>query len=467
MSRLSSTLRRVLLSPPDERFDSTMRFRSRDEGTAPGGIVRVRLRRRIVAGSVIVMVLVVGLLVWASLFSISGAVVAPGTVRVEDSVKQVKYREGGIVRRILVHEGDRVRHGQVLMRFDPVMSQASVDIFRSEYLSNLAQVARFQAEAQNASDVRFPPEVLAAQGDPTVAAMIAGQRALFAARMTLYRGQAEVLRSQAEQIATQIGGLRAQAVSVDAQSDLIDDELQGVQDLNRLGYAPRSRLLALQRNAAALKGQRGTTTSEIARAAQGIGDVRLQIAQLADKRETDAADGLRAAQEKLADVVPKLRAAEQSLAQTVVRAPVDGYVLNLTQFTEGGVAQPGETLLQVVPVDQPLEITAMVRPNDIAQIRSGMPARVTLTAYNPRTTPEIDGRVTLVSADATTDTASNMSYYVVRVKVDPAELAKAGPDIKLTPGMPATVAIVTGTRTIMDYLLGPLTEAMRTALRER
>jgi HlyD family type I secretion membrane fusion protein len=467
MSRLTDAARRFLYpTSADAATADAASFRPTGDAD-PNRIIRLRLRRPVVAGSIIVLVLVVGLLVWATFFSIAGAVVAPGTVRVENNVKQVKYRDGGIVRAIAVREGDHVVRGQVLMRFDRVTSQATVDIYQSEYYSTLAQIARLQAEAQNAADLHLPPELAAKQGDSAVAALIAGQRALFAARMTLYRSQAEVLRAQAGQISTQIAGLRAQQSSIDSQSGLIDDELGGVRDLNKLGYAPRSRLLALERSAVSLKGERGSTQSDIARAAQGIGNVRLQIAQLDDKRETDAADGLRDAQDKLADVVPKLRAAQQSLEQTLVRAPVDGTVFNLTQFTEGGVSQPGETLMQIVPSSQPLEITAMVRPTDIAELRVGMPAQVTLTAYNPRTTPQIDGRVTLVSADATTDPESKASFYIVRVKVDPRELARAGPDVKLTPGMPATVAIVTGSRTVMDYLLGPMTEAMRTAMREK
>jgi HlyD family secretion protein/epimerase transport system membrane fusion protein len=433
----------------------------------PSDVVRLRLRRPILLGSLITLVLVFGLLIWAAFFSISGAVVAAGTVRVEDNVKQLRYREGGIVRQILVHEGQLVQRGQVLLRFDQVTTQATVDILNSTLDSLLAQVARFQAEAAGAPEIRFPPELLARQADPAVAQLLAGQRALFQARMTLYRSQAGVLRGQAGQLQTQIAGLRAQAVATDAQSGLIDDELKGVADLNRLGYAPRSRLLALQRSAAQLKGQRGSVTSDIGRTTQAAGDISLQIAQLDDRRQTDAADGLRDAQEKLADTIPKLRAAQEQLAQTTVRSPVTGYVFNLTQFTEGGVAQPGESLMQVVPVNEPLEITAMVRPTDIAEIRVGMPARVTLTAYNPRTTPQVDGTVVLVGADAQVDEATKATFYTVRIKVPPAELARAGRDVHLTPGMPASISIITGSRTIMDYLLGPMTEAMRTAMRER
>ena len=437
-------------------------------GTAENGdIIRLRLRRPIVIGSIITLFLVFGLLIWASLASVSGAVVAPGTVSVQDNLKQLRYRDGGIVRQILVHEGDLVRRGQVLLRFDKVTNQATVDIYQNIYDTSSAEIARYQAEATNARDIVLPASLLSRASDPRAEALIVGQRSLFQTRSMLYRSQAQVLGGQIQQLQTQIDGMRAQAIAIDAQSGLINDELKGVSDLNKLGYAPRSRLLALQRSAAQIKGQRGAITSDMARATQQMSAVRLQIAQLEDKRQTDAAEGLATSEQKLTDAIPKLRAAQESLSGTDVVAPVDGYVFNLSQSTEGGVAQPGEPLMQIVPVNQPLEITAMVKPTDIAEVRVGMPARVTLTAYNPRTTPEVDGTVSLVSADAGVDQTTHTTFYTVRIKIAPKELARAGREVHLSPGMPANVSIITSSRTIMSYLLAPLTEAMRSALRER
>lgn len=434
---------------------------------AAGEIVRLRLRRPILLGTAVVLILVLGLLVWAALAPIAGAVVAPGVVRVENNSKTLRHREGGIVRRILVREGQRVQAGQVLMRFDPVQSQASVDVFQAAYDSAQATIARFQAEASGANDIRFPPELLARQSDPNVAALVASQRGLFLTRTALYRSQATVLAEQARQLETQIAGLRAQAASADSQSSLVGEELQGIRELERQGYAPKSRLLALERSAAGIKGQRGSITADIARARQAIGEIRLQIAQLADRRQTEAAEGLRQAQDKLTEAAPKLRATASSLRETVVRAPVAGYVFNLTQFTEGGVAGPGEQLMQIVPSAAPLIITARVPPNEISDVRSGLPAKVTLTAYNTRTTPQVDGTVTLVSADAEQDEKTGQTFYTAQVRVEPAALAAAGPNVRLSPGMPATVSIVTGSRTVLDYILAPFIDSMRTALRER
>jgi HlyD family secretion protein len=438
-----------------------------DMDAREGEMIRLRMRRPIVAGSIVVLVLVVGLILWAAIAPIAGAVVATGVVRVQDNSKVLKTREGGIVRQILVREGQPVRRGQVLLRLDPVQVQANVDVWQAQYDSALADVARYQAMLGNSSGVDFPQELLSRQADPRVAALIVGQRALFTSDMMLYRSQASVLRGQAAQLQTQIQGLRAQASATDMQSATIVDELSGVRELNSLGYAPKTRVLALERNRAQLRGQRGSLTAEIARAQQAIGNISIQLVQLEQKRADDAATGIRAAQDKLTEAAPKLRATAQSLAQTVVRAPVDGRVFGLTQFTEGGVVQTGEQLLQVVPSGTPLIIAARVDPKDIGRLTTGLKAEVHLSAYKPRTTPPVDGVVTLVSADAVTDQQTGQSHYVVEVSVDASEVAQLGNGVHLAPGMQAQVNIVTGSRTILDYLLAPFTEGVRTALRER
>lgn len=432
-----------------------------------GDILRLQIRRPIMTGLVLVLVLVFGLFLWAALASISNAVIAPGVVKVENNSKTLRSREGGVVRKIFVHEGERVRAGQPLIQFDRAQSQASVDIYQAQYDSALANMARFQAEASNASSVTFPAELLARQADPRVAALIASQRGLFESRMMLYRSQAMILSGQAAQLGTQIAGLQAQVASADAQQATIAEELSGVRELEQQGYAPKTRRLGLERGAAGIKGQRGSLTADIGRARQSIGEIRMQIAQLEERRQTDAATGLRDAQDKLTDAAPKLRATSSSLVETVVRAPVDGYVFNLSQYTEGGVAQPSEVLLQIVPINVPLLVTAHVPTTSITDVRVGLPAEVTLSAYNPRTTKPVDGTVVLVGADAQVDEATKSTFYLAQIRVDPTSLARAGADVRLSPGMPAQVSIVTGKRTILDYLLAPFTDAMRTAMRER
>lgn len=428
--------------------------------------LRRSLRRPIVGGMIVVGLLVVTLLLWA-LLSISGAVLAQGTVRVENNSKEIRRLEGGIVRQILVREGQRVTRGQVLLRFDDTQSKAVVDVYQNNVDSARANIARFQAEAANAADVRFPSELTSRAADPRVAALMEAQRSLFHTRMLLYRSQAQVLQSQAQQLATQLSGLRVQAQSIDDQTELVQQELRDVRELSRQGYAPESRRLALERNAVNIRGQRGSMTAEMARARQSIGEIQLQIAQLQNKHQTEVADGIRAAQDQLSENEPKLRATLMQVAQTELRAPVTGYVFGLTQFTEGGVATQGQLLMQIVPANAKLIVAAEISPKDIADVKVGMPARVTLTAYSPSTTTPVEGSVVLVSADARVNEKNGNSYFLADVSVTPEALARAGPNIKLTPGMQASVAIVTGSRSIMAYLVQPFTNALQDSMREK
>lgn len=472
MSRLGQIVRQIR-GEPAIPADPDPGFHELDQGESE--IIRLRLRRPIVAGSLVVLVLVVGLFVWAIVSPIKGAVVAPAQVGVEGNSKVIKHRDGGIIRHIYVKEGQFVRRGQALIQLDPVQAQAGVDVWQAQYDTALADIARFQAQQSGSMEIRFPQELLSRASDPQVAALLAGERALHVSTMMLYSSQLSALKSQAAQTQTQVQGLRAQMASVDTQSGSIGDELGGVRELNRLGYAPKTRVTALERGAAQLKGQKGSILSDIARAQQSISGIQIQMAQLEEKRQAEAATGIRNSQDKMAEAEPKLRATAESLFEATVRAPVDGFVFNLTQFTEGGVAGPGERLLEIVPSGTPLVLNARIKPNDIAEVHVGMPARVVLTAYNPRTTQPIDGRVSLVSADTSVEDPANPGvpnptrepFYLVQIKVDPAQLAKMGNGVHMTPGMQASVSIITGSRTIMDYLLGPMTDAMRTALREK
>lgn len=428
----------------------------------------LRMRRPIVTGSVVLLVFVLGLFLWAIFSPIYSAVVSPGTVKVEGNSKEIRHLDAGIIRQILVHEGQHVAKGQLLVRFDDTGANATVQVYQSGVDAARAQVARFQAQAANAASINFPVDLVQrGNSDPTVAALLVSQRNLFLSTMMLYSNQAQVLDAQATQLENQVAGLQAQIAATDGQSDLIQQELNGVQALNKEGYAPRTRLLALQRSAVGLKGQRGSLMADTARARQAIGQIRIQQVQLTERRQTEAADGIRQAQLQLTELEPKLHALRESLDQIEMRSPVDGYVFNLTQHTEGAAAGTGELLMSIVPSNSRLTILARVRPQDITDVKVGMPARVTLTAYNPRTTPQVEGRVEVVSADATDDPQLRETYYQVRVTVDPSELAKAGPKVKLTPGMPTIVSIVTSHRTIMNYILGPLSESMHSAMRER
>jgi len=463
--RLLPDLRKMLArSEPDDDGSAAAVFDAPpSDPNAPGPSFRSSVK----TGGLLVLVLVIVLLIWASVFKLTGAVLASAVVKVESNSKSLSRLEPGVVRQIFVREGQKVAKGQLLIRFDDTQTKATVDILQGAVDGANAQIARFQAEGANASDVSFPAEMISRSADPTVSALMESQRTLFQTRMTLYRSQAMVLNSQAQQLETQIGGMRIQAQAINDQESLVKEELQGVRELSRQGYAPNSRLLALERNAVAVRGQKGSIMADIARIRQSIGEIRLQVAQLQDRHQTEVSEGIRAAQERLADAGPKLRNALQTQQQTEIRSPVAGFVFNLTQFTEGGVAAGGQMLMQIVPSDNQMVIAAEVAPRDISDVRLGMPARVTLVGYSTRKVSPVEGTVSLVAADARLNEKTGTSAFLVEVTVPAENVAKAGPNVHLAPGMQASVAIVTGQRSIIDYLLEPFTDSMRTALKER
>lgn len=425
-----------------------------------------RLRRPMIFGAAVIAVLVVGLSVWASVASLPTAVSAPGQLRVESNRKVLRARELGTVRQILVKEGQFVRAGQPLLIFNDVEARAQVDVLQSQYDQVLAQSARFTAEATNRPSIAFSPELSARAGDPRVAGLIRDQQFLFTSRMQLYQSQMGVLEQRLDQIQNQIAGQQAQVESVDEQRRLTAEELDGYKKLNAEGYAPKTLILRYQRTMAELVGRKGQLVADIARLRQQMGETRMNMASLRNDRSSQAAEGLRQAQAQLADVGPRLTAAKQSLESKIVRSPVDGFVFNLTQFTVGGVTGAGETLMDVVPAGSELVVTATVKPQDIQKIKTGMDARVRMVGLNQRWNEPLPAKVTVVSADVLSNDETQQSFYRVDLRIEPKDLKLLKPGTKLTAGMPAEVQIVTGKRTVMGYLISPITDTIQDAFNE-
>lgn len=423
-----------------------------------------RMRAPIVAGGITVLVFFVGFLVWAGFSTISGGVPAPGVVTVENNRKSVQHLDGGVIREIRVREGDRVTAGQVLFVFDDSQARAQVDVLANQYDSLLAQKARLEAELADRADIVFPAELTSRAGDPRVAGLMRDQETLFRASRGVYLAQSGVLGQRVQQLESRRQGLQAQVASLDQQNRLVQDELSGVSSLYERGFAPKSRVLALQRSQAGLTGDRGARQADIAGVHEAVGETRIQLAQLKEQRATQAADTLRQVQVQMADVLPRLTAARAVLDRTIVRSPADGYVLGLTQFTVGGVARPGERLLDVVPQGAPLVVRVNVRPEDIDDVKVGMDAEVRLTAYHSRTIPPVKAKVLTVSADRITNERGE-SFFTAELAVDAAELKRL-PQVKLSPGMPAQAIIVTGDRSILDYLTSPIVTTLRDSMRE-
>lgn len=429
-------------------------------------VLEERLRRPIVRGAAVVGVFVVGLTLFSAVAKIDSAVVAPGMVRVEDNRKTVRHLQGGTVKAILVKEGQHVKQGQVLLTFDQVQPRATNDVLQNQQDALLAQSARFQAEATGARAVTFPPELTSRTADPRVAGIIRDQDFLFMTRLQYFETQSAVLSQKLQQLETQIGGVQAQVDAVKESDQLTREELAGYQTLYEKGYAPKTLILRYQRQLADLAGRRGSLVAEITRLRQQIGETRLQQNTLKEQRVSQAAEGLRQMQTSLAEVTPKLAAASQTLDAATVRSPADGYVLDLTQFTVGGVVGAGERLMSVVPANAPLIVSSRIKPQDIDVVKPGMEARVRLSAFNSRTAPPVNATVTTVSADQLVDEKTGEGYFRADLKIEPRELTKLPKGAKLSPGMPAETMIVTGNRSILSYIVSPLTDTIRDALRE-
>jgi HlyD family secretion protein len=425
-----------------------------------------RMKRPMIVGSAIVGIFVIGFMLWAAIAPLTGAVMAPGVVRVEANRKIVRHREGGTVRSILVKEGQRVAKGQVLMTMDDVQSRASVDVYQSQVDAFEAQIARFSAESQGRSIITFPADLMARITDPKVAAIIRDQEFLFSSRTQFYKSQGDVMAQREQQIDAQMEGVRAQLAANDESIALTKQELAGYQTLFEKGYAPKTLILRYQRSLADLAGQRGSLLSNLTRLSEQKGETRLQIVTQREERVSQAAESLRQMQAGYAEASPRLSAARQMFDNATVKSPADGYVLDLTQYTVGGVVAPGELLMGIVPADAPLIVTVRLKPTDIADVHVGMKARVRLTAFNYRKVSPVEAVVTNISADQLSDEKSGIGYFRADLKIDPAELAKLPKGAKITPGMPAQAMITTGKNTILHYIVSPLTDTIGKAMRD-
>lgn len=428
--------------------------------------LQTRLRKPMILGGIVIAVFVFGLGLWASLDKLATGITAVGEVRADTMRKTLRQREIGIVKQILVAEGQQVKAGQPLLLFNDVEARAAVDVLQNQYDTMITQNARFNAEATGAATINFPAEIMARIGQPAVAQLIRDQEFLFTTRRQVYESQTAVLGQRVEQQLTQVSGQQAQLDSIVEQQRLTQEELDGYRKLNEQGFAPKTLVLRYERSMAELAGRKGQLQADIARIRQQMGETRLQLTQLRNERQNQSAEGLRDSQTRLADVIPRLTAARQSLAATVVRAPVDGHIFNLTQFTIGGLVGAGENVMDVVPLGAPLTVTAMIRPEDVDEVRVGMTTKVRLTGLNQRFNDALDGTVSVVSADRMTNEKNGAAFYRIDVRIDPAELKKLKKGVQMTPGMPATVTVVGGNRSVMGYLISPITSTWEDAFRE-
>ncbi|MGZ8402129.1 MAG: HlyD family type I secretion periplasmic adaptor subunit [Rhodoplanes sp.] len=432
---------------------------------------RATIRKLNLAGLAIVVLLVGGVGGWATTTELAGAVIAPGTIVVESSVKKVQHPTGGVVGEILVKEGGEVDAGQVVLRLDDTVTKATLGVVRSQLDELTAREARLLAERAEASAIVFPAQLTPARDDASAATAVAGEEKLFESRRSARTGQRAQLRERITQINEEIRGLSAQLEAKGSELELIAKELVGVADLYRKNLVSISRFTQLQRDQTRLQGERGQLIAESARARGKISETELQIIQLDQDFRTEVLKDLRETQGKIAELKERVTAAEDQLKRVDLRAPQAGTVHQLAVHTVGGVIGNGEIIMQIVPRADELVVEAKVAPSDIDQVAAGAKAIVRIMAGNQRTTPEINGVLNRVSADLTRDPQQNamqppQAYYTVRITLPPEEVVRLQ-TIRLVPGMPVEVFIQTYERTPLQYLLKPLQEQIARTFRER
>ncbi len=438
-----------------------------DTAIYPGGS-GASVRRHLVLSAWLIAALVLGVGGWATFTTFSGAVIAPGQLVVESEVKKVQHPVGGVIGALLVHEGDHVKAGDVLVRLDGTQARANLDIVRKALNELSARRARDEAERDNAATVVFPRELLAQRDDsPDVAALLDGESRLFAARVAGREGQRAQLSERAAQLTEEITGLTEQADAKRREIRLIGDELKGVRELYAKNLVPLSRVTALERDAARLEGERGQLVASVASARGRIAETRLQVLQIDTEMRTDVSKDLAEIRGKWAELVEKRVSAEDQLKRIEMRSPQDGVVYQMTVHTVGGLVVPSEPAMLIVPNADALVVEARIQPQDIDSVRLGQPALLRLTAFNARTTPEIDGTVARVSADVTADLKTGLTFYTVRIAISPQERARLGSEVRLVPGMPVEVHLRIGDRTVLSYLTKPLLDQIAKAWRER
>jgi len=424
------------------------------------------IRRHIIAGGTLVAVLAVGFGGWAATAQISGALIAQGSLVVDSNIKKVQHPTGGVVGEVRVHDGDRVKAGDILIRLDETVTRANLAIVTKGLNELYARKARLGAERDGADTVAVPRELADQVGDPDVKAALDSERKLFELRRAARLGQKDQLSQRIQQLQEQISGLTAQQDAKAKEITLIEKELGGVRDLFAKNLVPLNRLTSLEREEARLQGERGQLVASAAEAKGKIAETQLQILQVDQEFSSDVAKQLGETDSKIGEYVERKVTAQDQLSRTDIRAPQDGVVFQSTANTVGGVITAGDPIMMIVPQSDDLQVEVKVEPKDIDLVAIGQPVVLRFSAFNQRTTPELNAAVSRIAADTTNDQRTGQSYYTVRIALDQGELDKLGP-VKLTPGMPVEAFIQTGERTLVSYLVKPLHDQLMRSMREK
>jgi membrane fusion protein, protease secretion system len=406
-----------------------------------------------------------GFLLWAGLAPLDEGVPGQGMVVIDTKSKPVQHLSGGLVKEVLVGEGSLVKEGQLLVRLDPAVARANFEATRQRYLNLRAMESRLQAEQRNQAKVIFHPDVTAASQDPQIRQVMLNQEQLFDTRRAGLRAE---LQSLEESIQGQLGLIQAyesMAVSRKSQQALLIEELNNTRGLVKEGYVPRNRQLELERMAAEASSSLAELQGNTVRAQRTVSELRQRVlARQQEYRkevETSLSDVGREAQSD----AEKFRATQDDLNRTDIKSPAAGQVVGLAFQTVGGVIGPGQKLMEIVPEDQALLIETRVAPHLIDRVTKGLPVDVRFSTFAHTPQLVVQGKVTSVSGDLLVEPQSGVAYYLARVAVTADGIKTLGKR-QLQPGMPVEVVFVTGERSMLTYLLNPLTKRLAASMKE-
>lgn len=423
------------------------------------------IRRYLIAGVATAVFFVGGIGGLAATTKLSGAVITGGRMVVDSSVKKIQHPSGGVVGQINVREGASVKQGDILVRLDETLTRANLGIVSKGIDELQVRVARLEAERDGADTITFSASLLARESEPAIDRMIDGERSLFDFRRSAREGQKSQLRERISQLGEEVSGLELQRTAKTREIEIMKAELESVRQLWEKKLVSLERMTALERDAVRLEGELGQLKAAIAQSKGRASEIELQIIYIDQEMRSEVAGQLREAQGKLSELEERRIAAEDQLKRIDIRSPQDGVVHQLAVHTVGGVISPGELLMLIVPVSDQLTIEVQVAPQDIDQLRPGQEAAVRLSAFNMTTTPELTGVLRNVSADLTMDQRTGAAYYTAFVTLPKEEVARLK-GLTLSPGMPAEVFFRTTDRTILSYLVKPLTDQIERAFRE-
>lgn len=428
-------------------------------------IAPISLRSPLLFGFATLAALIFGFGGWSVFTTIDGAIIAPGQIEVAQNRQVVQHPDGGIVAEIAVTEGQTVKAGDLLLRLDGGLIRSELAIIEGQFTEVLARRARLEAERNDAETIDFAGQLTSLPDRAAVILAIEGQRRLFKARKDSLARQTEQLQKRGAQIMAQIDGVHAQQAAIVEQLSLIRQELTDQKTLQAKGLTQSTRVLALQREEAQLMGNAGDLASSVAQAQGRATEVDLEILRLAAVRREEANTQLRDMDSQEIELAERRRTLSDQVARLDIRAPVSGIVLGLAVTTPRAVIRPADPLLYLIPQDRPLIIAARITPIHRDEIHQGQSVKLSLPAFSARTTPQLTGHITVISADALSDPRTGQPYYRAEITLDSGEMARLDGQI-LSPGMPVEAYVETGAHTPMAYLLKPFTDYFGHAFRE-